>query len=210
MMPRIPQNTVAMETHLLTTEEIRSIYIDRPRYLMIARSYVRNDAIAEDIFQDSILFFLENRGKLEIQSVKSYFLRIIISRCLNHLSKCRRQDEIRESIRETILEFETVAINSGRNGDRMALMSEMNDRLNVCRKRLSPLCFNVFLASRLTGLSHKEIAEKFGITIRRVNTEIQKALKVFRGEFREYLSMPVLLPLLALLTGQISDLAVLS
>lgn len=191
-----------METHLLTAEDIQSIYIDRQRYLMIARSYVHNDAVAEDIFHDSMLFILENRGQLEIQSIKPYFARMIISRCLNHLKQCSRQGEIRESIRETILEFESVDINSGRCCDRMALMSEMEDRLNECRKRLSPLCFNVFLASRLSGLSHKEIAGKFGITPRRVNTEIQKALEVFRGEFREYLSLPILIPLLILLTVQ--------
>lgn len=191
-----------METHLLTTEDIRSIYTERTRYLMVARSYVHDGAAAEDIFHDSMLFLLENRGRLEIQNVRPYFMRMVISRCLNHLSQCRRQGEIREGIRETILEFESVAVNSGRSGDRMALMSEMEDRLNECRRQLSPLCYEVFLASRLSGLSHKEIADRFGVTPRRVNTEIQKALKVFRGEFKEYLSLPVLLPLLMLIASQ--------
>ena len=185
-----------MEPHQLTTEEIQSIYIDRPRYLMIARSYVRDADIAEDIFQDSLLFILENRSTLEIQNIRPYFTRMVISRCLNHLRQSSRQGEIRDTIRETILEFESIAINSGRSSDRIVLMTEMQDRLNECRKRLSPLCFNVFLASRLSGLSHKEIAEQYGITPRRVNTEIQKALEVFRGEFKDYISLPALIPIL--------------
>lgn len=191
-----------MGTHLLTSEDIRSIYTERTRYLMIARSYVHDDAATEDIFHDGMLFLLENRDRLEIQNIRPYFMRIIISRCLNHLSQRRRQGEIREGIRETILEYESVAVNSGRSGDRMALMSEMEDRLEECRRQLSPLCYDIFMASRLSGLSHKEIADRFGVTARQVNTEMQKALKVFRGEFKEYLNLPVLLPLLMLIASQ--------
>lgn len=183
-----------METHLLSNEDIQSIYDDRVRYLMIARSYVRDVAVSEDIFHDSMLFILENRNTLEIQNIKSYFVRMVISRCLNYLKQNARQGEIRESIRHAILEFESVDINSGKTGDRMALMSDVEDRLKECRKRLSQLCFDVFLASRISGLSHKEIADKFGISVRRVNTEIQKALEVFRSEFKDYISLPAFVP----------------
>ncbi len=179
-----------MGTHLLSNEDIQSIYDDRARYLMIARSYVRDVAVSEDIFHDSMLFVLQNRDTLEIQNIRSYFVRMIISRCLNYLKQNARQGEIREGIRQAILEFESVDINSGKSGDRMALMSEVEDRLKECRNRLSPLCFDIFLASRISGLSHKEIADKFGISARRVNTEIQKALEVFRSEFKDYISLP--------------------
>lgn len=42
------------------------------------------------------------------------------------------------------------------------------------------------MANRIGGLTHREIAAEFGISERRVNTEIQRALSVFRCIFREY------------------------
>ena len=196
-----------METHSVSSEDIQTIYNDKSRYLIIARSYVRDNAVAEDIFHDGLLFLLEKRGLLEIGDIRPYFARMVVSRCINHLRQSSRQGAIRDSIRDAVLESESVDINSGRSGDRFALLSEMEDRLKECRRSLTPLSFNIFLASRISGLSHREIAEEFGITQRRVNTEIQKALAVFRSEFRDYLLFPALLPFLVMAAMEMGSIA---
>ena len=53
--------------------------------------------------------------------------------------------------------------------------------------------YDVFTASRIEGLTHKEIAERFSMTPRQVTTEIQRALEVFRSEFGDLLVVIVLL-----------------
>ncbi len=196
-----------METHSVSSEDIQTIYNDKSRYLIIARSYVRDNDVAEDIFHDGLLFLLEKRGLLEIGDFRPYFMRMVVSRCINHLRQNSRQGAIRDSIRDAVLESESVDINSGRSGDRFALLSEMEDRLKECRRSLTPLSFNIFLASRISGMSHREIAEEFGITQRRVNTEIQKALAVFRSEFRDYLLFPALLPFLVMVAMETGGIA---
>ena len=53
----------------------------------------------------------------------------------------------------------------------------------------------VFVARRFEELSYKEIAEKYGITVRRVEFELEKAVKQLRVALKDYL--PVLLMLLS-------------
>ena len=60
--------------------------------------------------------------------------------------------------------------------------------------RLSELTREVFVARRFEELSYKEIAEKYGITVRRVEFELEKAVKQLRVALKDYL--PVLLMLL--------------
>ena len=61
--------------------------------------------------------------------------------------------------------------------------------------RLPELTREVFVARRFEELSYKEIAEKYGITVRRVEFELEKAVKQLRVALKDYL--PVLLMLLS-------------
>ena len=61
--------------------------------------------------------------------------------------------------------------------------------------RLPELTRDVFIARRFEEMSYKEIAEKYGITVRRVEFELEKAVKQLRVALKDYL--PVLLMLLS-------------
>ena len=47
----------------------------------------------------------------------------------------------------------------------------------------------VFMESRLNGLSNKDVAEKFNISVKAVEKHISKALKLFREEFKDIISL---------------------
>lgn len=55
---------------------------------------------------------------------------------------------------------------------------------------------NIFLSSRFENLTYSEIADKYGITPRKVKREIQHVLEIMRTSLKDYLPLIVLLSLL--------------
>ena len=58
-------------------------------------------------------------------------------------------------------------------------------------KTMPDLTRKIFLASRMEGLTYNEIAERYGVTPRKVKRDIQKVLEIMRISLKDYL--PVLL-----------------
>jgi RNA polymerase sigma-70 factor (ECF subfamily) len=50
-------------------------------------------------------------------------------------------------------------------------------------------CREIFLLSRKEGLSNKEIAEKLDISVRTVENQIYRALKVLKTNLKDYLPL---------------------
>ena len=59
--------------------------------------------------------------------------------------------------------------------------------------RMPELTRAVFLASRDEGLTYQEIALRYGISVRKVTSEIQKALCKLRISLKDYLCLILLL-----------------
>ena len=95
----------------------------------------------------------------------------------------------KQNISRRIILAEDIRILSQKSDDDMIFNADIDELTRKCRAKLSPLSFNVFSAHKFEHLSYKEIAGIFGITVRQVNAEIQKAAKVFRDEFRDYLPL---------------------
>ncbi len=58
--------------------------------------------------------------------------------------------------------------------------------VEIVRMRLSPRCREIFLLSRMEGMSHAEIGEQLGIGIKTVENQITRALNALR----KYLPRP--------------------
>lgn len=55
----------------------------KPRFILIAQSYIRDAMVAEDIVTDSFLYFWEHRQELEITaSAPAYILGAVKNGCL--------------------------------------------------------------------------------------------------------------------------------
>ena len=65
--------------------------------------------------------------------------------------------------------------------------------LEKCRSRMSDLTYEVFMAKRLDRMSYMEISKMFMISRSRINYEINRALKIFKDVFKDYLPVIALL-----------------
>jgi RNA polymerase sigma-70 factor (ECF subfamily) len=75
------------------------------------------------------------------------------------------------------------------NSEKSILEFDVKDRIENVMLHLPEKCAEVFSESRFNGLSNKEIADKFNISVKAVEKQISKALKLFRKEFKDIISV---------------------
>lgn len=153
-----------------------------------ATQYV-DGAYAEGIVQETMIWLWENRSTLIPElSLKSLLFTIVKNRCLNHISRERLKTEIYNSIKE---KFEEEF-----NNPDFYLEQELMTLYKDAVDKLSPAFREAFELSRSAGMTHREIAEKLGVSVQTVNYRIGNALEFLRKELKDYL--PVILFLLSL------------
>ncbi len=64
---------------------------------------------------------------------------------------------------------------------------ELKNRIYEALNRLPEACKNIFIASRFEGKKYKEIADEFQISIKTVESQMSKALKILRENLVDYL-----------------------
>ena len=165
------------ESVAMTTAEFGRLFATwRARFEAIACRYVRSAAVAEDLVSDSFMSFWENRGRIPADA--------------NLHAKI--EQEVYE-LRRRVLAADIRSLQAFNPEE--IFSAEVAAIVRQSLDRLPELTREVFVARRFEELSYKEIAEKYGITVRRVEFELEKAVKQLRVALKDYL--PVLLMLLS-------------
>ena len=174
------------ESVAMTTAEFGRLFATwRARFEAIACRYVRSAAVAEDLVSDSFMSFWENRGRIPADAnLQAYILIIVRNKCL--------EQEVYE-LRRRVLAADIRSLQAFNPEE--IFSAEVAAIVRQSLDRLPELTREVFVARRFEELSYKEIAEKYGITVRRVEFELEKAVKQLRVALKDYL--PVLLMLLS-------------
>lgn len=185
------------ESVAMTTAEFGRLFATwRARFEAIACRYVRSAAVAEDLVSDSFMSFWENRGRIPADAnLQAYILIIVRNKCLDWLRAQSLHAKIEQEVYELRRRVLAADIRSLQAFNPEEIFSE--EVAAIVRQsldRLPELTRDVFIARRFEEMSYKEIAEKYGITVRRVEFELEKAVKQLRVALKDYL--PVLLMLL--------------
>ncbi len=146
------------------------------RYLkVIAIRYVEDDNQAADIVQETFLELWKRKDQLDIHtSVKSYLRRAVVNKSLNWI---RIQDRWSSAEVGTDENFAPAIPYV----DMEVEANDLNSYLGQVIQRLPARCRVIFTMSRFEDMSHKQIAEKLDISIKTVENQITKALKVMRS-----------------------------
>lgn len=186
------------ESVAMTTAEFGRLFATwRARFEAIACRYVRSAAVAEDLVSDSFMSFWENRGRIPADAnLQAYILIIVRNKCLDWLRAQSLHAKIEQEVYELRRRVLAADIRSLQAFNLEEIFSaEVAAIVRQSLDRLPELTREVFVARRFEELSYKEIAEKYGITVRRVEFELEKAVKQLRVALKDYL--PVLLMLLS-------------
>lgn len=160
------------------------------RLLYFAKSYVIDEEIAGNLVQDSFLTLWENCHQLkDTTSIGAYLYTITRNTCLNHLKHLKIEAKYYKKELHNKLELE---LNYGalkRLEYDLYDFEEVQKIIDKTIELLSPKCKQVFLLSRFDNLSNAEIALKLDISVKAVEANITRALKIFRTELKDYLSL---------------------
>ena len=139
---------------------------------------------AEEVVQQVFYKLWEKRQERAIQTaVHSYLFRAVKNACLNQ----QQHEKVkREYVAYTATYNNEIAVEDNLE------IKELEQKIALAIQRLPEGCREIFEMSRNENLSYKEIAEKRGISIKTVENQMGKALKLLREELKEY-SLPILL-----------------
>lgn len=171
----------------------------RDKFISIARSYVRDELTAEDIVAESFTNFWDSRGKIVIDTVpEAYIMQMVKNKCLNYLRDKANRMRIQQQMHED--SYKAIITEIGVLGKDETGLIFRSDVAAIFRKLLATVpesTREIFLASRFESLTYNEIAEKYGVSPRKVKREIQHVLEIMRTSLKDYL--PLLLVLYSLL-----------
>lgn len=150
---------------------------------------VQNETYAEELLQDLFMKVWEMREEINPElSFKAYLYRIATNMAFNFMQRASKEREILQRIIQSSTGFYDHIEAELLNKENQLLV----DRL---LNKLPAQCRSIFIAVKLDGLSHKEVAEQFGISTNTVNNHVQKASKYLRNYFTSSSGTSLLLAL---------------
>ncbi|MBN2660369.1 MAG: RNA polymerase sigma-70 factor [Tannerellaceae bacterium] len=178
---------------MISTDNINSFnklyneYYDR--FVRFANVYVRDEAVAEDIAVDALMYYWENRYSINNESnIPAYILTMIKNKCLNHLRHLHIRDEFSESIRQyQDWELSTRIATLEACEPNELFTIEIQDLIQEALNQMPERTRAIFILNRYENKSYKEIALEMNISYKGVDYHISKALKILHVYLKDYL-----------------------
>jgi len=140
--------------------------------------------IAEEVVSDVFVKLWKNREQIEVHtSFQAYIYRAVRNQALDYLKlRIHRQNE-RDSL-------ESVQWNMN-HADHFSPAEELSynefySHIEDCIQALPRQCQLIFRLSREEGLRYRDIAERLDISVKTVETQMSRALKVLRERVPEH------------------------
>lgn len=151
-----------------------------PVLVRVSGSLLHDTDAAEEVAQEVMLELWRRRHTLDADvSLRAYLLRSIRNRSLNHLRHLRVR-------RDTATAVESL-YNEPENSDQPVVAKELAEAVRIAIAELPPRCREIFQMSRVDGLKYTEIAESLGISLKTVEAQMGKALRIMRARLATWL-----------------------
>lgn len=146
-----------------------------------AITIVKDEAVAEDIVQQTFFRLWEKRDTMnEINSLTAYLYRSVHNESLNYLRHVKVKSAYRQFTVQQMNDKEHTA------AQRVGL-KELEQRLDKALKELPEQCRTIFQMSRFEELKYREIADRLGLSVKTIENQMGKALKLLRAQLVDYL-----------------------
>lgn len=135
-----------------------------------ASKIVNDDFIAEDIVQSLFIQLYEKDRWNTIDNIESYLLRSVKFKCIDQLRKTKRTKTIaaNELVNEVVYDQYEIT------------EEDIEPLFHYYTSKLPPKTREVFLLSRTSKLTYKEIADELNISVKTVENQMSRALKILK------------------------------
>ena len=152
-----------------------------PRLVRYAETMLHERAAAEEVAQEVMLAIWKGRRQLRIaESVGGYLFRATRNRVLNELRH--------RKIHEKALPFLGAPAEAPADAEDRLQDESIQNAVRAAIAELPQRCREVFELSRVQGLRYAEIAEAMDISVKTVETQMGKALKLLREKLGPWLT----------------------
>ncbi|TCD01850.1 RNA polymerase sigma-70 factor [Pedobacter psychroterrae] len=148
---------------------------------------LRDEDTAEEIVQSMFLKFWEKRSLMNVQtSIKAY------------LYKCVHNDSLNYLKHQTIkIKYQDYAVHSMNDHYEPASskveLTELETRLQEALKELPEQCRTIFQMSRFEELKYREIADQLGLSVKTIENQMGKALRILRIKLADFITVIALM-----------------
>jgi len=183
------EKTTANFTHPAAVRDERAFEQVYKKYFKDLHSYawnlVKDEAIAEGIVQNVFLKLWERAENLNFQQAPApYLYRSVHNESLNHL----KHKKVRQAYDAYAMKQQVYDKSSATS---KVQLSELQQKISVALNDLPQQCRTIFQMSRFREMKYQEIADELGLSVKTVEAQMGKALKVMRKKLADYL--PILI-----------------
>ena len=162
-------------------KRVRSLELDEGSFEQLFRQYFEplmgfsmkmlgDEDDAREVVQGVFIRLWERRRELDLDtSLKSYLFTSVHNRSLNHLRDRKKFSE--GEMPEMATQWDV--------GEQIESM-ELEERIREVIATLPEKCREVFEMNRFQGLKYEEIAGRLGISVKTVENQMSKALRILR------------------------------
>ncbi len=144
-----------------------------------AYSFVKDRDEAEDVVQAVFINLWKKRTSIEIQSKLSSYLFSATKN--NALMVLRRQQYESKYVEHIQQRAPIIYEDDTQDAEEQLLLKE---KIFQAIQTLPPKCQQIFKMSKLSGLTYKEIASDLSISVKTVENQMSKALKILREQLK--------------------------
>jgi RNA polymerase sigma-70 factor, ECF subfamily len=151
-----------------------------------ACSIIKDETSAEEVVQQVFLKLWERSKGLSISgSIAAYLYRAVYNESLNYLKHQKVQSGYQQHFSHSMKNENDTA------GKKLSL-KELETRLNKAMNELPEQCRTIFQLSRFEELRYREIAHHLGVSVKTVENQMGKALKILRTKLADFLPLMLL------------------
>lgn len=161
-----------------------------PKLVRFSQAYVLSEHEAENIVQNTFLYLWENQDTLSsLNNVNAFLFTLVKNRCIDFLRKQLKEGNTQSlsDIQEKELELKLYSLQ--KFDENKLSQEEIEQIITKAVDSLPPRCKEIFVLSRLEGLSHKEIAEQLNISKNTIEGQITIALRKLRVQLKDFMPL---------------------
>lgn len=149
-----------------------------PKLIRFANEYILSLEDAENIVQDLFMELWEQKYPLgELEYLQAYLFKSVKYKCIDFMRRQITAAKNKQTMQETWMREYEYNLLSLESFDEQAFPEDVYNALQKAIQSLPQRCREILIASKLDGMSHRQIAEKFNLSPATVNNHITLAMK---------------------------------
>ena len=150
-----------------------------PPLMLFARKILVDEDDAREVVHNVFINLWEKREEIDLSvSLKSYLFTSVHNRSLNVIRDRKKfsSEEVPEMAGEWDVSTQIESM-------------ELEEKIRETIDALPEKCREIFEMNRFDGLKYSEIATKLGISVKTVENQMSKALKILREKLMRYMTL---------------------